>query len=230
MGAGNVTIGAAGTLSGSGIVSGNISGSGTIAPGDPAILTLGGTTTPGSLTFTHQFTQNDPTYGNVAASGNDLIHYTSATPLSGPLTATNTVNIFLPALALVNGSEKFTGAFFFDSATDNSASTLLALSGASYQYYLFAGTGLGSVTFPGASTADYLPFLTADPTGSILLGTQYFATAPTGFASPGSVETFTVNVPLAAVPEPASWLMAMLGLAGLVWWRRRGLANSNLAK
>ena len=111
-----VTVNAGATLGGHGNVS-NISGGGTIAPGNsPGILTATQLDPSGGASFLFELTQSgSPTYSNAAASGNDFLHLTGATPFASALTSANVITVDFSGASLSAG-EIFRGGFFTDTA------------------------------------------------------------------------------------------------------------------
>jgi protein with PEP-CTERM/exosortase system signal len=124
-----VMVNAGTTLGGHGNVS-NISGGGTIAPGSsPGILTATQLDPSGGASFLFELTQvGSPTYNNAAASGNDLLRLTSATPITSALTSANVITVDFSGASLVAG-EIFRGGFFTDTA-----STTADVSSAMFNY------------------------------------------------------------------------------------------------
>jgi len=145
-----VTVSAGGSLAGYGTV-GAISGSGTVAPGDPVIMTTSQVDPSGGLAFSFQFGQpGAPTYTNAAASGNDVVHITGATPFAFSLTSANKITLDFTGLILTQG-ETFYGGFFTDATIDPSA-----ISGANFVYTGLNGATIdyeGLVTVPEADFA-----------------------------------------------------------------------------
>jgi hypothetical protein len=176
-----VAVAAGATLAGHGNVS-SISGAGTISPGDsPGILTATQLNPSGGTSFLFEFTQTgSPTYSNAAASGNDLLHLTSATPFTAPLTSSNQITIDFSGSSLAPG-EVFRGGFFTDTATATSE-----VSNASFVY-----TGLNgfTVNFDGFVTEPLADFAG----GSVINGTVLeFDISGTGTSVPDTSSTGTL--------------------------------------
>lgn len=119
-GTGSVRLAASTTLGGYGSISGTVSGAGTIAPGNsPGILTVGSINASEGLSFLFEMTAVNPTYGNAAASGNDLLRITSLTPFTTALTAANTVIVDFSSMSVNIGDVIYGGLY---ASTDFSAS------------------------------------------------------------------------------------------------------------
>jgi NAD(P)-dependent dehydrogenase (short-subunit alcohol dehydrogenase family) len=91
-----VTVQSGGTLGGSGVLGGNLTGDGLIAPGNsPGILTVEGQLTPtGSTSFAFEFSgTGSPVWGSASASVNDVLRLTNSDPFTSSLTSGNIVNI-----------------------------------------------------------------------------------------------------------------------------------------
>ena len=95
---------------------------------------------------------------------------------------------------------------------------------------LFSASGdWGGLTFIGSLDDEHSPALTpgpgGDPFGSFVLpSTGNYTVAIGGFDSTdaGSYPyRVTLTTAVAAIPEPSTWAMFTLGLAGLGYWRRR---------
>lgn len=183
-----------GTAGGSGVISGTLAGTGSINPGNsPGILAAAAINSP-DLDFNFEFTAaGSPDYGNAAASRNDVLRLTAATPFASALGAGNAVNIYLNVTALSNG-DTFRGGFFTDTAGDFTGSIFAA----TFACYL-ADAG-GAVTYNGVSYSLYtgLPV-----TVSTLAALAAFA----GGDINGQVAQFTFG---SAIPEPS----AVAALAG----------------
>ena len=147
---GTVTVSAGASLGGHGAV-GLIAGSGTVAPGDPTILTASQVDPSGGLDFTFVFGKSGaPVYSNATDSGNDVLHLTDPTPYKFALTSANTITADFTGLTLTQG-EIFYGGFFTDAAIDGSMIgsanfVYTGLNGATVQYE-------GLVTVPSADFA-----------------------------------------------------------------------------
>jgi fibronectin-binding autotransporter adhesin len=127
-GTGDVRLSVSTTLSGTGSISGVVSGSGTVAPGaSPGILTVGAVNASEGLSFLFEMTALDPTYGAPTASGNDVLRITSATPFLTSLSSTNNITVDFTSMTL-NPGDVILGAFY--AASDFSA----AIQNATYTY------------------------------------------------------------------------------------------------
>jgi autotransporter-associated beta strand protein len=154
-----VNVAAGATLGGHGNVSA-ISGGGTIAPGNsPGILTATHLDPSSGMSFVFELTQTgSPTYGNAAASGNDVLRLTDSTPFTLALTSGNQITIDFSNASLVAG-QLYRGGFFTDTATATSL-----VSGANF---LYTGTGGFTVNFDGFVTEASAAFAS----GTVLNGT-----------------------------------------------------------
>ncbi len=107
-------------LSGHGTIAGTVSGAGMMAPGNsPGILTVGSINASEGLSFLFEMTALNPTYANPAASGNDVLRITSATPFTTALTAGNAITVDFTGMAVNLGDVIYGGIF---AVTDFSAS------------------------------------------------------------------------------------------------------------
>ncbi|MCX6935016.1 MAG: autotransporter-associated beta strand repeat-containing protein [Verrucomicrobia bacterium] len=221
---GSVVVNSGAFLGGSGSV-GNISGAGTINPGNsPGILTATSVNPSAGTAFNFEFTALAPTYSSATASLNDLLHLTGATPFGGgAFSSGNIISIYLNSTAisdsLIAGVSPtvFSGGFFVD-GTYGLAS---ALSGATFAYYTSnASLGTGSaVDYNGVSY--YL--LNSDIVANTSLSDA--AVTGAGFSTgtvSGTMLTFT------AVPEPSAQTLFGFGVISLFAVRaiRRGRRDS----
>jgi autotransporter-associated beta strand protein len=232
-----VTVAAGAELAGSGVTAA-VSGAGLVSPGNGAgILTAPSVDASGGLGFAFDVTQRGaPAWGNAAASGNDVLRLTGATPLASPLSAANVINVFFDVSSLEAGGT-FLGGFFTDASTD----FLSSVENATFAYYAL-GDGLGTdaihnglgyyvldtdflAEFEGVdvSTVDVAMADFAD--GTVLNGRamQFMVMG----REPG-VELVTdpglVMAPepvVMMVPEPGSLTLAALGAAAALALRRR---------
>jgi hypothetical protein len=156
------------------------------------------------MDFAFEFTQSgDPAWSLAAASGNDVLRLTAATPFLAELTAANTVAVFLNLVAPTLG-QSFRGGFF----TDADADFLPRIAGASYLFHL-ADEG-GGIVHNGISYRLY-----SGPLDFQVDTAQVTAAFASG-AESGYVLQFT------AVPEPSAFGLGLGGLAlALVATRRR---------
>ncbi len=215
-GGGPLLIGANGSLSGIGRVTGGIGGAGLVAPGNsPGIATVGSVDPSGGLDFNFEFTgTGSPTYDNAAASVNDVLRITGSTPFTSSLSGSNdnVVNVYLSAGSLVGG-EVFRGGFYTDTAADFFSS----VKDATFNYWV-AGSGTHIY-----NSGTYVPLATYNSALTMSLSTVPQTTGTFGNGDPltGQVTQFTV-----VVPEPGTLALAALGL-GLVGYaigrRRRAL-------
>jgi hypothetical protein len=111
------------------------------------------------MSFVFELTQTgSPTYGNAAASGNDVLRLTDSTPFTLALTSGNQITIDFSNASLVAG-QLYRGGFFTDTATATSL-----VSGANF---LYTGTGGFTVNFDGFVTEAAAAFAS----GTVLNGT-----------------------------------------------------------
>ena len=183
---GNVTVNSGGTLGGS-LSSGTVSGAGMVAPGGSQILTVSMVNPGSGMSYNFHMSQaGEPTYSNSAASGNDVLHLTGATPLVSALTSASTITVDFTGLVLQSG-QIYYGGFFTDAAIANSM----------VQNATFSYTGLGGavVQFEGMTTVASAPFVT-------------------GTVSNGEVMQFDVTQG-PPVPAAPPWALLLAG-AGLL--------------
>jgi autotransporter-associated beta strand protein len=203
-----VTVNAGGRLAGSGVVAA-IAGSGAVDPGNsPGILTAPSVDPTGGLDFNFEFTQlGSPTWGNAIASGNDVLRLTSpSAPFTASLTSSNAINVYLDIGSLAVG-DTFRGGFF----TDRDRAFLGSISGASFNY--FVADAVGGVSYGGTSYMPYNGPFTFD--WSTVVETATFS----GGSETGYVTQFVV------VPEPGTWLLLAVAVAGGVAVRARRRAR-----
>jgi len=196
-----VTVQSGARLGGHGSV-GTISGSGQVGPGNsPGILTATALNTTSGLDFAFEFTLANaaPNYSDSANSSNDVLRLTSATPFTASLTSANVVSLFLNVSSISLG-DTFTGGFYVDNGDFFSS-----ISGASFAYYIADEDG--SVEYEGTSYSLYSG------------GMNITTIAQTADFGSGDVEGYVLR--FEAVPEPTTCLLAGMGLATLLWARRR---------
>jgi hypothetical protein len=136
-----VTVSAGATLGGSGSV-GKVGGAGTLSVGDPMIFTVTQVDPGAGMDFDFSFQQaGAPTYSNAAASGNDVLHITGATPFTVAMTGSNSVTIDFSAItgSLADG-QTYLGGFFLDSGTSATIGT---------PAIGYTGTGTFSIVYEG---------------------------------------------------------------------------------
>lgn len=200
-----VTVAPGGSLRGSGVVAA-IAGSGFIDPGaSSGIFTAPSVGPADGLDFNFEFAQTgSPTWGNAAASGNDVLRLQSPTnPFTAALTSANSINVYLNVASLQSNTV-FRGGFF----TDRDIAFLSSIGNATFSYFL-SDAG-GSVTYNGLSYRPYAGPLSF--TWATVAETASFA----GGSEAGYVTQFTV------VPEPTVWPLACVALVIAAARRRRG--------
>lgn len=197
--ASGVSVSAGAQVGGTGSIGGTLSGGGLVGPGNsPGITTASAVDPSGGLDFAFEFTgTGSPDYANAAASVNDVLRLTGATPFTSSLIPGNAIDIYFSG-DIFQG-DTFRGGFYVDQGGDFPAS----LANATFNYWV-GGDGTGTeTTYNGQgffSLAAYDPALTV--TRSTVPSAATFAG---GGLVNGSVTQFVV------VPEPAT---AVLGLFG----------------
>jgi len=202
-----VTVGANNVLGGTGTIAGVVGGAGSIQPGaSPGILTVGQVSPVAGTSFVLEYTGGLPDYTAAAASVNDVVRVTNATPFVSSMTAANVVDIFLGVSSISDGST-FEGGFFTNTRADFTAS----VAGATLNYFVLGDTFGSDATLDGQGYYNFATWKTtsgADPALQLALGTI----PRTAIFSTGSVEGQAMV--LTAVPEPGT--MGLAGLAALV--------------
>jgi hypothetical protein len=94
-----------------------------------------------------------------------------------------------------------------------------------------AGASFGGLTFIGSLDDEHPPFVgptgfTGDPFGTFAIATSGLYTIAVGGADSTDSGVYPYRItltanPIAAVPEPSTYLMMAMGLAGVGWLRRR---------
>jgi autotransporter-associated beta strand protein len=203
-----VTIAAAATLGGSGVVAA-IGGAGTVAPGNsPGILTAPSVSGSGGLDFAFEFTgTGSPAYGSGTASINDVLRLTGTAPFAQSLTAANAIDVYFNVPSLT-ANTVFRGGFF----TDRDAAFLASIQNASFRYYAFDPSG--TTAYVGVNYSLYSGPLTFEV--ATVAETAGFSSG----GEPGYVTQFSV------VPEPQSLVLAVTagGLFAFRALRRRRAA------
>jgi autotransporter-associated beta strand protein len=211
-----MTVLAGGRLGGSGSINTALGGAGLVSPGNsPGILTATQVDPTGGLDQAFEFTATgSPTYGNAAASVNDVLRLTDATtPFATSLSAGNVIDVYFDVAALAAG-DTFKGGFYTDLASDFSGS----IASATYAYWV---TGNGSGTDTTFNGQGYYSLATFDPSLSVTLSTVAEAADFGSGTISGQVTQFAV------VPEPGSLAVAGLAAAtaaGFAYRRRRSHA------
>jgi len=213
-----VTVASGASLSGYGSV-GTIGGAGAINPGNsPGILTTPQVDPLAGTDFNFEMTGIAPTYNNASNSVNDVIRITGLTPLSAPLAAYNSINIYFSGDALFTGSPKtITGGFFTGQSTNFASS----ITNATYNYYFADASGTNS--YNGASYYNKAQY------ESLVLGTNMLITITT-VAQAADFGSGNVNgqvMQIDVIPEPSTYALLVLAVIGLgvqCWRRRRKVA------
>ena len=202
-----VTVGATSVLTGTGTIAGAVGGAGSVQPGaSPGILTVGQVNPVAGTSFVLEYTGGLPDYTAAAASVNDVVRVTNATPFVSSMTAANVVDIFLGVSSISAGST-FEGGFFTDTRADFTAS----VADATLNYFVLGDTFGSDATLDGQGYYNFATWKTtsgADPALQLALGTI----PRTAIFSTVSVDGQAMV--LTAVPEPGT--MGLAGLAALV--------------
>jgi autotransporter-associated beta strand protein len=199
-----------GAVEGSGSVK-SVGGLGLVSPGtSPGILTLDTLDVASGIDFALEFTgTGGPDYATAAASVNDVLRLTGATPFPSSMTAGNVMNLYLGVATLAEG-DIFQGGFF--TTTDQSA----ALAGATLAAWVL-GDGLGTdATLNGQG---YYSLASYNALGSTALGITFSTAAAVADFGGGAVNGFVTQV--SVVPEPGSLALAACGMLIAGWCARR---------
>ena len=212
----SVSVSSGAKLSGYGSV-GAIGGAGSIDPGNsPGIITTTQVNPSQGTDYNFEFTGPAPTFNAPAASVNDLIRATGATPFSQSLSAANIINIYFSGSALFAGSSpvQYTGGFF----TDRPDSFAGSISGATFNY--FFQNSAGSIGYNDAN------YYTRSQYETLVLGTNMVITVSTEAQNAnfggGNIDGRILRVDV--VPEPSTYALLVLsavGVAGYMIRRRR---------
>jgi autotransporter-associated beta strand protein len=214
-----VTVQSGGTLGGSGVLGGSLTGDGLIAPGNsPGILTVEGQLTPtGSTSFAFELSgTGSPTWNNATASVNDVLRLTNADPFTSILGSGNVVNVYFDVASLSAG-DMFLGGFFIDNPNETPNLLTSELGTATFAYFV-RGTGSGATVYNETSYLPLADYMLSNPgiTG-VTRSVENVASAnfTGGTITTGQVTQFVI------VPEPASLAMAGIGIATAAYVLRR---------
>jgi fibronectin-binding autotransporter adhesin len=202
-----VTVATGATVGGSGVISGALSGAGTVSPGNsPGILTAGQFDATGGLDAAFEFMALAPVYNDSSASLNDVLRLTSGTPIVGTLTGGNLIDVYFNVNSIATG-DTFEGGFF----TELSASGLLsAVENAMFTYWI--KDNAGSTSFNGVS---YSPLSSLPSITGVTLQTANVTRTFAGGSVSGSVTQFVI------VPEPGALTLVVGGVVAAAWVIRR---------
>jgi hypothetical protein len=208
---GDFTVVSGGTLGGSGVVVGVISGGGLVAPGNsPGVLDAAQVDPTAGTDFLFQFTaaNTSPQYLNRTNSLNDVLHLTDATtPFLASLGPSNTITVDFDVDELHPG-DTFIGGFFTNHPSDDFYGDG-TVSNAIYNY-LLNGSALDlnqwqvSVSTIAQSNIDF--------------GLDY------GGIVDGRAMQFTIQY--TAIPEPGTLALVGTAAAGFYLRRRRKLRTT----
>jgi fibronectin-binding autotransporter adhesin len=210
-----MSVGAGGTLGGSGSIAATLAGAGLVSPGNsPGITTANAVDPTGGMSFAFEFTgTGSPTYGNSSASVNDVLRLTAGSPFTASLSGANVVDVYFDVTSIAQ-NDTFRGGFYVDAG----GVFIGSVGNATYQYWV-KGNGTGTdQTFNGQgyfSLANFDAALTI--TKSTVADTANFGSGTVN----GSVTQFVV------VPEPATLGLMALGsvMGGFSLWKRRRIAG-----
>ncbi len=126
-----VDVQAGAVLRGSGSV-GVVSGKGSVVPGcSIGILTANAIDPSKGLNLAFEFTSSEPLYGSPLHSKNDVLVLTAANSFLGPMTAANSIDIYL-RVASIKPGDTFIGGVFAKA----DASLTTAIAGAKVHYFI----------------------------------------------------------------------------------------------
>lgn len=200
-----------GKLTGFGATTAQISGSGTIDPGNsPGIITAASVDPSGGLGFNFGFTQANaaPLYDNPQASGNDILRLSNESPFGGDLGKSNTVSLWLD-VAAISGGDIFYGGFYIDAGDYFSS-----IENASFLVFV-RGDGSGTHEYNGVQYLTLAEYNTAFATsfdmeiGTVLQAANFGSGSVNGYVT-------TLNV----VPEPHAVALLGFGLLCFCIFRR----------
>ena len=202
-----VTVATGATVGGSGVISGALSGAGTVSPGNsPGILTAGQFDATGGLDAAFEFMALAPVYNDSSASLNDVLRLTSGTPIVGTLTGGNLIDVYFNVNSIATG-DTFEGGFF----TELSAGALLsAVENATFTYWI--KDNAGSTSFNGVS---YSPLSSLPSITGVTVQTVNVTRTFAGGSVSGSVTQFVI------VPEPGALTLVVGGVVAAAWVIRR---------
>jgi len=197
-----VTVSAGATLGGSGSIDAALAGAGVVAPGSsPGILTATQFNPAGGLGARFEITGTAPAWGTAAASTNDVLRLSSATPFTASLSAANVIDVLF---GLSGGSPITSGTYLGGFFTDADSDFLATIENGTFRYWVS-----GSYGDPGNQQTFteglYSPLAAFDANLSVTLSTVGVTAGFAGGAEAGYVTQFVV------VPEPDAMALAGLG-------------------
>jgi autotransporter-associated beta strand protein len=195
-----VTVNSGGSLSGSGTV-GGISGAGSINPGNsPGILTASWIDPSNGMFLNFEITGIKPEYSQASNSVNDVLHLTSASPITAAMTSANQINVYFN-MASFDMTQAYLGGIY----TDEQADFTNLVSNATFNYYVQDNEG--AINYNGVLYSA----LSSEVTLSTVLDSANFA----GGTVAGRVMQFNI------VPEPSSALLSLIAGGAAIIRRRR---------
>lgn len=198
----SLTVSAGATLGGSGRIATTIAGAGLVSPGNsPGITTANAVNPTGGTSYAFEFTAlGSPDYGTAAASINDVLRLTAATPFTASLVAANVIDVYFDVAAL-GGGDTFRGGFYTDVGSD----FLPSIASASYSYWVRGDNSGSDRVFNGQSYYTLANFGEGlSVTVSTVSESANFGAGPVN----GQVSQFVI------VPEPGTLGLIALAAAG----------------
>jgi autotransporter-associated beta strand protein len=186
-----VTVQSSGTLGGTGVLAGSLTGDGLIAPGNsPGILTVQGQLTPtGSTSFAFELT-----------GAND--------PFATSLVSGNVVNIYFDRTSLASG-DTFLGGFYIDNLSSTPNLLTSELGSATFQYFVKGNNG-GSFSYNGANYYTFEDYMSANLGLGLTGVTRSVVNVASADFAGGTITTGQVTQ-FVIVPEPGALALAGIG-------------------